>query len=41
MMRRNAFFEVERVEQPSLIAALPPHHGLTPSPKTLSNGTTV
>ena len=27
----NAFFEVERVEQPTLIARLPPHHHPSPS----------
>jgi hypothetical protein len=40
MMRRNAFFQVERIEQPTLIAGLPPHHDLTPSPKLQGNGIT-
>jgi hypothetical protein len=29
MARRNALFEIEKVKQPALIAALPPHHDPT------------
>src|SRR5215469_419716 len=41
MMRRNAFFQVERIKQSTLIAGLPPHHDPTPPPKPQSNGITA
>ena len=34
MTRRNAPFEIEKVKQPALIAALPTHHDPTPPLKT-------
>src|SRR4029453_59265 len=37
----DEFIEIERVEQPALIARLPPHQHQTPSPKSPSNGITA